>query len=309
MKGLLLFGALAASFCFGQQAAQTAPPPEQQTTQPAPDSSQAAPSTAQPATDTGQPTPSAVMPTPDAGQPAPNPAQPAPDSSQAAPDAAQPAAGAAQPPAPEVSLVPPSTTPPSAGQLPPGQKPSTDGFGIKDQTFVIDLLSPLSTKTAKPGDTFTASVSSPPQFVGAIIEGRINNMKKPKKGAGKGNASVEFEFDTMTFHGKTSTMTMQLTDIANSKGVKNVDDEGRAIGRTSQKKRVGMAFGGAALGALAGYALGGASGAMIGAGVGAVAGLAIGMTMTTSGSDIEFRPGSKFTLTVTDPPQPKKKKL
>jgi len=32
-------------------------------------------------------------------------------------------------------------------------------LGIKDQTFVIDLLSPLSTKTAKPGDTFTASVS------------------------------------------------------------------------------------------------------------------------------------------------------
>jgi hypothetical protein len=31
--------------------------------------------------------------------------------------------------------------------------------------------------------------------------------------------------------------------------------------------------------------------------------------LTTSGSDIEFRPGSKFTLTVTDPPQPKKKKL
>src|SRR5208282_431355 len=100
------------------------------------------------------------------------------DTGQPAPNAAQGAPAAGQPPPPDVSLVPPST-PPSAGQLPPGQKPSTDGFGIKDQTFVIDLLSPLSSKTAKQGDTFTASVSSPPQFVGAIIEGRINNMKKP----------------------------------------------------------------------------------------------------------------------------------
>ena len=302
MKRLFLFWMIAGVLCFGQQTTTT-PPPDQNTAQPAPEASQAAPTPAQPAPEASQPAPSPAQPAPEAGQVAPSPTQ------------AQPSATPVQvPPCPVV--VAPSTTPSAASPalpvpspLPPGSKLSEDGFGIKDLTFLATLLSPLSTKTAKPGDTFTATVESPTQYVGAVIEGKINSLNKPKKGIGKGQATIEFEFDSMTFQGKTSLMSIQLTEVANSKGVKNVDDEGRAIGKTSNKKRVGMAFGGAALGALAGYALGGASGAMIGAGVGAAAGLATAMTMTTTGSEIEFKPGSKFTLSVSDPSKQEKKKL
>jgi hypothetical protein len=177
----------------------------------------------------------------------------------------------------------------------------TDGaFHLHNQQFVVKLLSPLSTKTSRQGDAFSALVNSPPQFQGGILEGRITTLNKAQKGMGKDKAEILFEFDSLTFSGQTGPVAAELHDVSNSKGVKDVDEEGRIIGKSSNKKRILSTALGAGGGAIIGGLTGGAAGAAIGGAAGAAAGLAIGLKMTTAASDIELQPGSMFTLTISD---------
>jgi hypothetical protein len=109
-----------------------------------------------------------------------------------------------------------------------------------------------------------------------------------------------FAFDTLTFNGRTAPISAVLKEVFNSKGVKDVDEEGRVIGKSSNKKRTEAALGGALVGALVGGLRGGGGGAAAGAAIGAGAGLAVGITLTATGTDIEFRPGSHFSIEVSD---------
>ncbi len=179
-------------------------------------------------------------------------------------------------------------------------EPQVQTFGLQHVSFVAKLLSPISTKTSSEGDMFTAIVEEPSQYQGAILEGKITKLKKPKKGTGKGKAEIAFEFDTITFNSKSAPVTVDLKEVQNSQGVKAVDEEGHVIGKTSNKKRALAALAGGALGAGIGALAGGAQGAAKGGAIGLAAGLALGLTMTTAGSDLEFLPGSHFTLDVSD---------
>ncbi len=170
-------------------------------------------------------------------------------------------------------------------------------LGLNNVEMTVKLMSPISTKTSKRGDTFTAQVISPGPYENAVIEGRINAIKKAKK---RDKAAVSFVFETMTLSGVTYPIQADLKDVTNSQGVKDVDEEGRAIGKTSKKKALASALIGSAIGAALGAAVAGGRGAAAGAGVGAAAGLLIGITFTTAGSDMEFAPGSQFTLSVSD---------
>lgn len=161
------------------------------------------------------------------------------------------------------------------------------------------LLAPISTKTSNAQDRFTATVDSPQQYQGAILEGRVTSVNAPSRGIGKGKPAIGFQFETITVGGVTSKIAADLTDVSNSRGVKGVDEEGRAIGKTSNKKRVLAGMGGAGLGALVGGLTHGAAGAIGGAVIGGAAGIAIGLTMTTAGEDIEFFPGSVMILSLT----------
>ena len=181
-----------------------------------------------------------------------------------------------------------------------GPAPNSPGFGLQNAKFVVKLLSPISTKTGRQGDTFTGSVEEPAQFQGGIMEGRITVLKRPQKGVHKGKAEIRFRFERLTFANQTALLRAELKDVKNSQGVRKVDDEGRVIGMSSQKKRALTTLAMASLGAGIGAAVGGATGAAAGGASGAAVGLLIGLKMTTSGSDIEFRPGSTFTLSVSD---------
>ena len=185
-----------------------------------------------------------------------------------------------------------------SAQTPP--EPQTQALGLQHVNFVAKLLSPISTKTSNQGDMFTAIVEEPPPYQGAVLEGTITKLKKPKKGTGKGKAEIAFEFDTLTFNSRSGPVTADLKEVQNSKGAKAVDEEGRVIGKTSNKKRVLASLAGGALGAGIGALAGGVQGAAKGGAIGLAAGLALGLKMTTAGSDLEFMPGSHFTLDVSD---------
>src|SRR5258708_29412640 len=109
-------------------------------------------------------------------------------------------------------------------------------FGLKNTVFVVKLLSPLSTKTAEQGDAFPASVEQPNQYQGTIMEGRITKLKRPERGVGKGKAEIDFQFERLTFNGRTGLVKADLKDVKNSQGVRKVDEEGRVIGVSSNKK-------------------------------------------------------------------------
>lgn len=185
----------------------------------------------------------------------------------------------------------------AGGQLAAQTEPK--GLGLHDARFVVKLLSPISTKTSSEGDMFTALVEQPPDYQGAVFEGKITKLKRPKRGVGKGRAEIAFQFESITFKGNTIPVTADLKEVANSKGVKGVDEEGNAIGKTSNKKRLGSALVSSGIGAVIGGLAGGGRGAATGAAIGAGVGLVIGLTMTTTGSELEFLPGSLFTLEVS----------
>jgi hypothetical protein len=180
-----------------------------------------------------------------------------------------------------------------------GQQASA-GLNLNKERIVVKLLSPISTKTSKAGDMFTAQVEEPANYAGAIMEGKILKVVAPKRGVGKEKSSLLFEWDTITVNQNTAAVLADLKEVSNSKGVKSVDEEGRAVGATSNKKRIAAAIGGTVLGGVLGGLAGGAKGAAAGSAAGLAAGLAIGLTMTSTSGNIEFLPGSHFTLEVSD---------
>jgi len=155
----------------------------------------------------------------------------------------------------------------------------------------------LSRRSVQKLDAQALSVVSPEAYQDAHIEGKIQDTKPAKK---SNKAEISFAFTTLIKGEKRYPIEADLAEVSNSKGVKNVDEEGRVIGKSSMKKKLAGTAAGAGIGAAIGALAGGGKGAGIGAAAGAGAGLLLTIGFTTSGSDIEFLPGSVFTMTVSD---------
>lgn len=176
--------------------------------------------------------------------------------------------------------------------------PAFAGEKIKNQTFVINLTSPISTKDSKPGDAITAVVLEPAEFQNAVVEGHVRkvepaqNMEAPK-------SRIAFGFETLTVGDTTYKIQADLQEVVNSKGAAKVDEEGQVIGKGNGAKRMMAGMGGAGIGSLAGGMLGGGLGSLAGGMAGGAMGYVIALDMTASSHNIEFYPGTHFTLQVT----------
>lgn len=168
----------------------------------------------------------------------------------------------------------------------------------KDKTFVVNLTSPISTKDSKPGDTFTAQVIEPAEFQGSVIEGHVRKVE-PAQNAESPKSHINFAFETLTEGDTTYKIQADLKDVVNSKGLAKVDEEGQVIGQGNGAKRALFGAGGAGLGSLAGGMLGGGLGSLAGGIAGGFAGYAISLDVTASSHNIEFYPGTHFTLLVS----------
>lgn len=172
---------------------------------------------------------------------------------------------------------------------------------IRNQVFEVALLSKISTETSKKDDKFTARVSAPAEYEGAIMEGRITQATKAGR---KEPATILFAFETLEmtdngpYMGAVYKIQADFTEVANSKGVAGVDEEGQVIANKNTNRGKAAAAG-AVGGALLGGLTGGWKGAAAGTAIGAVAGWATAVTMTSKSQNMEFLPGSKFTLNVT----------
>jgi hypothetical protein len=157
------------------------------------------------------------------------------------------------------------------------------------------LDTPLSTKTSKPGDRFTATVSDPVRGsngtvvipAGARVEGEVAEAEQGKAVPalrGKGKLSLRFR-DIVLPNGQTLPLTATLVSVnsTNGKNTKKADEEGQVQSGTQGKdvaKDVGI---GAGVGTVAGLIFGSP---LKGLAIGALAGG--GYVLATKGKDVQL---------------------
>ena len=164
----------------------------------------------------------------------------------------------------------------------------------RDTIMRVELLTNLSTDATQRGDRFQARVIEPGEFAGAMLDGRVAQVKRA--GKVKGTAQLQLSFEQIRLpDNRWANLSAQVIEVVpnqTSEGVGEVDSEGgvRGEGTTrSDVTKVGAATGiGAAIGAIAGGGKGAAIGAAIGAGIGTAS------VVTDEGKDIHLRQGQEL---------------
>jgi hypothetical protein len=173
-------------------------------------------------------------------------------------------------------------------------------FVVQNNTKITAVLrNAIDTKVSQNGDRFQLEVTSPSQFRGAIIEGRIANTNQSGRVSGRANLSMEFDTIRLT-NGQTYRFAGFIDSVraANGDNVQ-VNNEGTVRDSNQTTKTVTRAGIGAALGAIIGAIAGGGQGAAIGAAVGAGAGA--GTVILQGRDNIELGQGSEFGITASAP--------
>ena len=131
----------------------------------------------------------------------------------------------------------------------------------------------LNSKTAKVGNTFTATITEPVYStngvvvipIGSTATGRVDTVKPASKGGNPGEISVSFTQVRLP-NGKTRAINGSLTDL---EGKTSSDNESTATGKKMEHRKLIFIGGGGAGGAILGAAIGGGKGALIGGLLGA----------------------------------------
>src|SRR5215813_4852249 len=150
----------------------------------------------------------------------------------------------------------------------------------RDMILTVELLGNLSTDVSQRGDPFQVRVVQPTQFAGAIIEGRVADVKRPGKPKGKAELQLSFERIRLVDN-RSASFRAELVEVVqmnSSDGVGGVDPEGGVKGRDSTKDDVTKIGAATGIGAIIGAIAGGGKGAAIGAVIGGAAGTAGVMT-------------------------------
>jgi len=155
----------------------------------------------------------------------------------------------------------------------------------------------ISSKTARVGDTFTATVTEPvyssngvlvvPQ--GSTLSGRVDSVMPARKGGKPGTIDVSFRH-LRTPNGTARVINGMMTDLYSDDA--KTDSEGTASGDRMKHRKLIFIGGGGAGGAILGAAIGGGKGALIGGLLGAGGGY-LGQKLT-KGEDAEVRSGTEF---------------
>ena len=193
-----------------------------------------------------------------------------------------------------------------------GAQPSTNQV-VNDQVSAgteirAALDTPLSTKTSKPGDRFTATITQPVRGssgstvipAGTRVEGEVAETEEGKTLAalrGKGKLSLRFR-DLVLPTGQTLPLTATLISVndTNGKNTKKADEEGQVQSGTRNKdvaKDVGI---GAGIGTVAGLVFGGP---LKGLAIGALAGG--GYVLATKGKEVNLPAQTGMVIKLDEP--------
>lgn len=175
----------------------------------------------------------------------------------------------------------------------------TDFYIPNGTRLTATLRNNVDSKISQVGDRFTMEVSSPNQYRGAVIEGRVSQVGNSGRISGRANVSLDFDTIRMP-NGQTYRFAGIIDSVraANGDNV-SVNNEGTVRDNNQTTKTVTRAGIGAALGALIGAIAGGGQGAAIGAAVGAGAGA--GTVLVQGRDNVVLEQGSEFNITATGP--------
>lgn len=162
----------------------------------------------------------------------------------------------------------------------------------------------ISSRTARVGDTFTATVFEPVNVGGQVVipqgtqvQGRVTQVQPAERRSRSGMIAVEF--DRIIFaNGVSRDMRASLTSLDPAER-EQIDSEGRAQGRSSTKRNIVFVGGGAGVGAAIGAIAGGGKGAAVGAGIGAAAGI-LG-ALLSKGQEAQVQSGYRFGVELEQP--------
>ena len=178
---------------------------------------------------------------------------------------------------------------------------ASNDFVIPNNTMLVAALqNNLATGSVKEGERFTAIVSSPTQYNGAVIEGYVSNVER--SGRVSGRAKLTLNFDQIRLRNSNTTYrfaaTLESVRMANGDAAQ-IDTEGTVRDSSQTNKTVTRAGIGAGIGAIIGAIAGGGKGAAIGAVVGGGAGA--GSVLAQGRDDLTLASGTEFTLRASAP--------
>lgn len=170
----------------------------------------------------------------------------------------------------------------------------------RDTILLIALESSLSTDASQRGDRFQARVIEPGEYQGAIVEGRVAQVKRP--GKVKGVAELQLTFDQIRMpDNRSNNFSADVIEVIESgtDGVGKVDPEGGVKGKDSTKDDVTRVGASTGIGAVIGAIFGGGKGAAVGAAIGGAVGA--GSVVTQRGKEIRLDRGQQLRIrTATD---------
>jgi hypothetical protein len=163
--------------------------------------------------------------------------------------------------------------------------------------LLVELTNRLSTDVSQRGDRFEARVVEPQEFEGATVGGRLTNVQRAGKAAGR--AQLQLDFDQIRMPGRNdweqfNAQVVEVVPVSGEESAEEVDPEGGVRGRSTTKEDAIKVGGAAGIGAIIGGIAGGGKGAGIGAIIGGAAGT--GAVMTQRGKDIRFEPGQQLRI-------------
>ena len=179
------------------------------------------------------------------------------------------------------------------------------GVAVQEGTKMrVTLDSTISTKSARPGDRFTAMVREPIYVdskevipYGSQIEGRVSQVERPGRTHGMGKLDIVFEKIQLP-NGYSETIVASAVGAETTDKTK-VNKEGTVQGPSSRKRDAAEVAAGGGIGAGMGAIAGGAKGTAIGAGVGALIGLAD--SLRRHGKDLELPAGTTLVIRLDRP--------
>lgn len=189
--------------------------------------------------------------------------------------------------------------PPIDGRPGWNDTPVTGNFYIPNGTRLTAVLrNRIATNVSQAGDRFTMEVTSPSQYAGAVINGRIAEAER--SGRVSGRANLTMTFDSIDYRGRTYSFAGIIDSAREADGdTININNEGEVRDGNQTTRTVTRAGIGAALGALIGAIASGGDGAAIGAAIGAGAGA--GSVLIQGRDNLQLEAGTQFMITATGP--------
>lgn len=172
-----------------------------------------------------------------------------------------------------------------------------------DTVISVQMNSTLSSRTARVGDKFIATVTVPVYVngqtvipAGTIIEGRVTQVTPAKRMNRSGTIGIDFD-DVVFPNGSRLGLVGGLTS-SDPETRRHIDDESRVSGQGNNRPAVFIG-GGGAIGAVLGGIAGGGKGAVLGGVAGAGAGVA--GVLLAKGEEAQVPAGTPFGVQLKQP--------